>query len=291
MSAVLFDQLGPRGRARVRAVTVVVSVALALLVVAAVRRLAAKGQFDAELWEHLTVLAVWDKIAEGFWFTIRSAVAAMLLAIPLGALLAFGRLSRVAPLRWVMGTYVEVFRAVPLLLLIYFSARGLDQYGIRLPGFWILVVALVAYNGAVLAEIFRAGVLSLDRGQSEAAYSVGLTYNQAMAYVLVPQAVRRMLPALISQLVTLLKDTSLGFVIPVLEATRWATLIAEEFRAILPTYFAVACVYIAICYSLSRFARWLELRQVRRYGSAPVAASGVEDLAALSAVAIADEAK
>ena len=285
MTSVLYDELGPRGRVRVRIATVVVSLLLAGLVSALVRRFADSGQLDAEVWEHFTDVRVLRRLAEGLSMTVRAAVVAMVLAIALGALLAVGRLGTLRPVRWLSASYVEVFRALPLLLLIYFSARGLDQYGIHLSAFWILVVPLVAYNGAVLAEIFRAGILSLDRGQSEAAYAVGLTYPETMAYVLVPQAVRRMLPSLVSQLVTLLKDTSLGFVIPLLELTRWGQIIGEQF-SLLPTYVVVAAIYVAVNFSLSRLARRLEVRQVRRYGAAPMAVGGVEDLAALSAVAI-----
>jgi len=208
------------------------------------------------------------------------------LATALGALLAISRLATSAASRIVAGTYVEVFRAVPLLLLVFFASRGLDKYGFDIPGFWQIVIALVAYNSAVLAEIFRAGVLSLDRGQPEAAYAVGLTYSQAMAHVLVPQAVRRMLPSLVSQLVTLLKDTSLAFVIPVEELLTRGQRAGEEFTSLLQAYVIVAAMYVAMNYALSRFARRLEVRQVRRYGAAPMVVGGVEDLAALSAVAV-----
>ena len=289
MSSVLYDELGPRARAKVRIATIVIGLLLVALVVELARRFAEHGQFEGELWEPFTDVRVLRRLLEGLWVTVRAAVVSMVFAIVLGALLAVGRLGRLLPVRLLTATYTEVFRALPLLLLIYFSARGLDKYGIQLSAFWILVVPLVAYNGAVLAEIFRAGILSLDRGQSEAAYSVGLTYSQTMTYVLVPQAVRRMLPALISQLVTLLKDTSLGFVIPLLELTRWGQIIGEQFTNLLPTYLVVAAIYVTINVGLSRLARRLEMRQVRRLGAAPMAVAGIEDLAALSAVAMETE--
>lgn len=282
----LYDELGPRARARVRAATVASAAVLLALTVVALRRFAAHDQFEADLWRPFTDVRVIRFLRDGLWVTLRLAAAGMVLALAFGALLAFGRLARLRLVRLLSGAVVEVLRAVPLLLLIYFVARGLDRQGIDFPGFWQVVVALTAYNGAVIAEIIRAGVLSLDRGQSEAAYSIGLTYPQAMAYVVMPQAVRRMLPALVSQLVTLIKDTSLAYVIPLLELTRRGQIVGEEFTNLLPAYVVIAVVYIAICYSLSRFARWLEARQRRRYGGT-VHVSGVEDLAVLEGASVA----
>ena len=119
----------------------------------------------------------------------------------------------------------------------------------------------------MLGEIFRAGILSLDRGQTEAAYAVGLGYWQAMRLVVVPQAVRRMIPAIVSQLVTLLKDTSLGFVITYEELLRRSRITGEFFNNPLQATVFVALVYIAVNLTLSRVARRLEVRQRRRLGA------------------------
>jgi len=125
--------------------------------------------------------------------------------------------------RWLSlpaGAWVELFRGLPLLLLILFIFLGLPAAGVTVSTFWALVAGLTLYNSAVIGEIFRAGILSLPRGQTEAAYAIGLRRGQTLRLILIPQAVRRMLPALISQLVTLLKDTSLGFVIAYAELLR-----------------------------------------------------------------------
>jgi glutamate transport system permease protein len=137
----------------------------------------------------------------------------------------------------------------------------------------------------MLGEIFRAGILSLDRGQSEAAYAVGLTYWQAMFLVIIPQAARRMIPAIVSQLITLLKDTSLGFVITYEELLRRSRSTGEFFKNPLQTTVFVALIYIAVNFVLSRIARWLEVRQRRRLGAGAITVAGVEDLAAVSVVA------
>jgi glutamate transport system permease protein len=134
--------------------------------------------------------------------------------------------------------------------------------------FWALVAGLTLYNSAVLGEIFRAGILSLPQGQTEAAYAIGLRRGQTLRLILVPQAVRRMLPALISQLVTLLKDTSLGFVIGYTELLRNGRTAVEFLggRYSIPIYTAIAVVYIAVNASLSLLARWLDRRTQRRFG-------------------------
>lgn len=259
--------------------TVVAGVVLAGVVVLAVRRFAAKGQLDGELWAPLADPAVLRFLLGGLANTLKAAAVAMAGAMAVGALMALGRLAQNRPLRWVAGLYVEFFRGFPLLLLILFSAFGLPRLGVDLPLFWYLVLGLAVYNSAVLAEVFRAGILSLDRGQSEAAYAVGLTYWQTMATVVLPQALRRMVPAIVSQLVTLLKDTSLGFFIQFEELLRRAQLTGDFDGNRLQALLAVAAIYIAVNLVLSRLARRLEVRQRRRLGAGGIdVTGGPEDL-------------
>jgi glutamate transport system permease protein len=190
------------------------------------------------------------------------------LAMAVGAVLAVGRLSRRAWLARAAGAWVELFRGLPLLLLIFFLFLALPAVGITISVFWALVAGLTLYNGAVIGEIFRAGILSLPTGQTEAAYAIGLRRGQTLRLILVPQGVRRMLPALISQLVTLLKDTSLGFVIGYAELLRNGRTAVEFLggRYSIPIYTAIAVVYIAVNASLSLLARWLDRRTRRRFG-------------------------
>jgi glutamate transport system permease protein len=284
-ASLLADTLGPRGRRRVLVASVVSGVAIAALVAVAVMRLADRGQLDAAKWEPLTRWPVLRFLLGGLVNTLKAAAVAMVLAIVVGALLALGRLARGVVVRSLAGAWVEFFRGVPLILLILFSALALPEYGLRLSVFWYLVLALVAYNSAVLAEIFRSGILSLDAGQSEAAFALGLTYWQAMLFVVIPQAVRRMVPAIVSQLVTLLKDTSLGYVITYEELLRRSRSTGEFFHDPLQAAAFVAVVYIAVNFTLSRVARRLEVRQRRRYGAGAIAVAGVEDLTAIGAQA------
>jgi glutamate transport system permease protein len=266
--AVLYDAVGPRGRRRILLGSIAGVLGVAAVVGVAVARLAAKGSFDPELWRVLTEGAVQRLIGRGLVATLRAAVVAMVLAMAVGAVLAVGRLSRRAWVARLAGAWVELFRGLPLLLLILFLFLALPAVGITISVFWALVAGLTLYNGAVFGEIFRAGILSLPRGQTEAAYAIGLRRGQTLRLILVPQAVRRMLPALISQLVTLLKDTSLGFVIGYAELLRNGRTAVEFLggRYSIPIYTAIAVVYIVVNASLSLLARWLDRRTRRRFG-------------------------
>jgi len=266
--AVLYDAAGPRGRRRILIGSVLGGLLVALLLGLAVARLAAKGVFEAERWQVLTRQDLLELVARGLGATLRAAALAMVLAMAVGGLLAVARLSRRRWLAAVAGAWVELFRGLPLLLLILFLFLGLPAAGVTISTFWALVGGLTLYNSAVLGEIFRAGILSLPRGQTEAAYAIGLRRGQTLRLILIPQAVRRMLPALISQLVTLLKDTSLGFVIAYAELLRVGRNAVEFLGGpySIPVYTAIAVVYIAVNASLSFLARWLDRRTRRRLG-------------------------
>ena len=266
--AVLYDVAGPRGRRRILIGSVAGLVLVALVVGVAVARLAAKDVFEAERWRVLTRSDLLELLGRGLGATLRAAAVAMVLAMALGALLAVGRLSRRRWLAVPAGAWVELFRGLPLLLVILFLFLGLPAAGVTISTFWALVGGLTLYNSAVLGEIFRAGVLSLPKGQTEAAYAIGLRRGQTLRLILLPQAVRRMLPALISQGVTLLKDTSLGFVIAYAELLRTGRNAVEFLGGpySIPVYTAIAVVYIAVNASLSFLARWLDRRTRRRLG-------------------------
>jgi len=277
-ASVLADALGPRGRRRVQLASAASMVVIAAVLIVVIRRLADKGQLDAARWEPLTQGAVIRFLLNGLLATLQVASVAMVLAMVLGMVLALGRLARASAVRLLAAAYVELFRGFPLLLLILFAGLALPKYGVDLPVFWYLVLALVAYNGAILGEIFRAGILSLDRGQTEAAHALGFSYWQSMLIVVVPQAVRRMVPAIVSQLITLLKDTSLGFVIVYPELLRRARNTGEFYQNPLQSLFVAALLYIAVNLLLSRVARRLEIRQRRRYGAGAITVAGAEDL-------------
>jgi len=283
---VLADALGPRARRRVFVASVIAAIVLAALLGLAIRRLADKGQLEWEKWEPLTEWSVLKFLLEGLLDTLKAAGAGMALAMALGTALALLRLARRAPLRWLATAWIEFFRGVPLLLLIFFTFFALPKYGINMSPFRALVLALALYNGAMLGEIFRAGILSLDRGQTEASYAIGLSYWQTMSYVVIPQAARRMIPAIVSQLITLLKDTSLGYVITYEELLRRSRSTGEFFKNPLQVTAFVAVVYILVNLTLSRIARRLEVRQRRRLGAGAILpTAGGEDVSVVAVAA------
>jgi glutamate transport system permease protein len=268
--AVLYDVQGPRARRRVLLTSLVGAAVLLVLVVLAVRRLAENGQFEYEKYEpFLTEPVLYERLLlEGLRNTLTAAAYALVLALVLGILLAFGRLSHRWFVRLPATVFVEVFRGLPLLLLILglFLAYPAVTGG-ELSALWALVIGLTLYNGSVIAEIIRAGVLSVPKGQSEAAYAMGLSRGQTLRLVLLPQAVRVMLPALVSQLVVLLKDTSLGFVIGYAEMLRIGGRLVQTLDNPIQLYLFIALVYIVINSLLSALAGYLERRQ-RRTGGA-----------------------
>jgi glutamate transport system permease protein len=282
---ILGDDLGPRGRRLATLASAVTVVAMVALAMVAWQRLSNRGQFAGQKWRFLTNARVRGFLLGGLAATLKAAIAGMVLAMLVGGLLALGRIAPQRTFRWLTGLLVQFFRAIPLLTLILFVSLSFPSWGLHLSALWYLVIALVAYNSAVLAEVFRAGILSLPRGQSEAAYSLGMSWWQTMLLVVLPQALRRMIPAIVSQLVTLLKDTSLGLVIPYEELLRRGQITGESFKLhspLLQSLFVVACMYWAVNFALSRIARRLEVRQRRRFGGKPPVAP-TEDMATLRA--------
>jgi glutamate transport system permease protein len=268
MTAVLFDVPGPRARRRHVIGTVVAGLALAALTGWVLWVLWDKEQITPEQWEPFLEPNIVELLYEGLIDTLTAAAVAIALAVAFGALFASGRLSDHAVLRWPSIVVIEFFRAVPLLLLIFFLFLG---FGGPLGTFWALVLGLMLYNGSVLAEIFRAGILSVPRGQSEAGYAIGMRKSQVMRQILAPQAVRSMLPAIISQCVVALKDTALGFIIGAPGIVRDAEriYIAPQYNNPLAVGIVLAAIFIIINYSLSRLATYLESR-MRREGRAVV---------------------
>jgi glutamate transport system permease protein len=280
MSAtVLFDVPGPVARRRQR-----IGSALGLLFVLALLglglwRLGVNGQLDPSRWAILfdTRVNVPQRLLGALVDTLQVAAVGMVAATVLGALLAVGRLSEHRWVRVPVGAIIEFFRAVPLLVLILFCFLYLPQVGVDISAFGALALGLTLYNMAVLAEIIRAGILSVDRGQSEAAYALGMRKWQVMTFVLVPQAVRRMFPVLIAQLVVLLKDSSLGFIVGYLELLRTARSLVEtlnfSFGGIytFPLYVGAAAMYIGVNLLLSWLARYVERRTRRNAKTAATA--------------------
>jgi glutamate transport system permease protein len=181
-----------------------------------------------------------------------------------GLVFGVGKLSDHRFVRWPCWVVVEFFRAVPVILLIVFCFYavfgGMDELSRRT--YWAVVLALTLYNGAVLAEVFRAGVNAVPRGQREAAYAIGMRKSQVMNIVLLPQAVKIMIPAIISQCVVALKDTSLGYVVAGLGLTRIAKPIYTSFANHVPTIIVITALYVIVNLLLTWLATWVQKKFV-----------------------------
>jgi len=273
MTAVLYDIPGPRARARNNIIGVIGTLVVLGLVGFVFLRLVQTGQFAPRLWDWITYVNIQYLLLGALWNTLRAFLLAAVLSLVFGAVFAGGRLS---DHRWISTpatAVVEFFRAVPLLVLIFILYYGVSRsLGITIDAYWAVVLGLMLYNGSVLAEVFRAGVLAQPRGQSEAAYALGMRKTQVMTNVLLPQALRAMLPTIVAQLVVVLKDTALGFIILYPELLYQARFLGNQGQLggpILQVAMVIAVIYITMCLLLSWLANWLEKRT--RRGPRPAA--------------------
>jgi glutamate transport system permease protein len=277
MSNVLYDAPGPRTIARHRIYTVVASVALLAVVAYVVWLMYDKGEFAYELWEpFVTPDYVRVLLVDGLFTTLKMAFTSIIFAVVFGLLFGVGKLSEHGWVRWPCWAVVEFFRAVPVLLLmvfIFFSYGVGDGFG----SYWSVVAALTLYNGSVLAEVFRAGVLAVPRGQAEAAYAIGMRKTQVMVHVLLPQAIKIMLPAIISQCVVALKDTSLGYYIVAPGLTAVGKQIYGEFGNQFQTVIVVAALYIVSNLILTLIATWVQKKFVGEKKPLEVSMVGITD--------------
>jgi glutamate transport system permease protein len=289
MSSVLYDVPGPRAIVRNRILGVVTVVVVVAVLGFIVWRLWATGQFTAAKWDAFTYTNVWVQLGIATWHTLAAFGVAAVGALILGFVLAIGRLSDHAWLRRPVGAVVEVLRAVPVLVFMFLLYYGLPVVGVRMDPYWAVVISLIAYNGSVLAEVIRAGVESLPRGQSEAGYAIGLRKAGVMRLILLPQAIRAMMPVIIAQLVVTLKDTALGYIITYEELLFYARYIGSQSTygsPIVPATIIVGTIYIVLCLILSYIAYRVE-RRLRRSSKVVVTAELLdENITTTRAVAV-----
>lgn len=289
--AVLFDAPGPTARRRYGVVAVLGGLVTVAVVVWVLSRLAAKGNLSAEKWSPFLHGDAWTQyLLPGLAGTLKAAAISIVLAMALGLALGVGRLSENTPLRWACAVFVEFFRAVPVLIMMIFSFTLYAYYNlfdsstITLAG---VVTGLTLYNAAVVAELVRAGVGSLPAGQREAGLSLGLTPGQTMRTILVPQALTAMLPAIVGQLVVVLKDSALGSIITFVDLLFQGQTLGTAQANLVPALIVTAAIYIVINYLLTVAATRVE-RSLNRRGRttlrgvpaapAPVAAGTTADV-------------
>lgn len=282
MSSVLYDVQGPRAKRRNVLYTTLFLVVLAALGWWIYKSFDDKGQLAWALWKPFfsSTEAYSTYIWPGLQKTLEAAALAMAVALPLGATLGIARLSEHRWVRVPATVVVEFFRAIPVLILMIFGLALFAQYtGVSSDDrpFYAVVTGLVLYNATVLAEIVRAGILALPRGQSEAALAIGLRKGQAMRLILLPQSVTAMLPAIVSQLVVIVKDTALGgAVLTFPELMASANTMAGYYGNMIASLTVVAVIYVIINFTLTSFASWLEGR-LRRGKKSTGAVLGVQD--------------
>ncbi|WP_030773303.1 amino acid ABC transporter permease [Streptomyces sp. NRRL F-2664] len=286
MSSVLYDTPGPRAKVRNWIYSGIFVVLFGLVLWWAISLMAEKGQLDADKWTpFVTDSQIWTTyLVPGLMETLKAGALAMVIALPLGAALGIGRLSDHAWVRAAVGAWVEFFRAIPVLMLMLFSSALYAPQLMDVPSdtrpFWSVVTGLVLYNSAVIAEVVRAGVLSLPKGQAEAAKAIGLRKGQTMTHVLLPQAVTAMLPALVSQLVVILKDTALGgALLGFAELLSMNRQIAANYSNTIATMFVIALIYIVVNFALTSLASQLEsrLRKSKKSTGAVLGAEEIDD--------------
>ncbi len=265
-ASALFDAPGPRARLRYAVLTVVGSVLIVAAIGFAIWKMGQANQLEGYMWKpFVSDPQVWTQyLLPGLWGTIKAAALSVVFAGIFGIVFGMGRLSTVRWVRWGSGVVVEFFRSVPVLLMMVFAYFGWFARSSWLPNdlapLAAVVLGLTLYNGSVIAELVRSGVHSLPAGQAEAGVSLGLTRGQTLRSIQLPQALTAMLPALISQLVVVLKDSALGTVITYQELLTWSKTLGSAYANTVPAYLVAALLFIIMNYSLTKIAALVQRR-------------------------------
>ncbi|KXB63037.1 amino acid ABC transporter permease [Olsenella sp. DNF00959] len=252
MRDALFEAPGPRMRRNIR-----VGIAISLVLVAValglvVQRFYLTGQLAAKYWTFFGQASTWAFLGRGFLGTIQVALVAGVIALVLGLVLMLGRTSALRPVALVSRVVIDFFRGVPSLLLIYFFFLVVPQYGIKLSSFWMITLPVGLAASGVLAEVFRAGVNAVPRGQVEAAMSLGMSKHKITFKIVLPQAIRFVIPTLISQLVVVVKDTTVAYVVSYPDMLQNARVLITNYDALVSTYFVIAIIYILLNYLINK---------------------------------------
>lgn len=250
----LYEAPGPRTRRRMHAATAVSAVLVLMGIAAIVRQFYVTGQLTPRYWTFLGRPTTWAFLLQGFRGTVSVALVAGAIALVLGLLLMLGRTSSIRVLSAACRGVIDFFRGVPSLLLIYFFFLVVPQYGIKLSSFWMITLPVALAASGVLAEVLRAGVNAVPAGQVEAARSIGMRPAQIMRTVVLPQAVHFVIPSLISQLVVVVKDTTVAYVVSYPDLMQNARVLITNYDALVSTYLTVALVYILLNYAINKLS-------------------------------------
>ncbi|HET7676996.1 MAG TPA: amino acid ABC transporter permease [Candidatus Limnocylindrales bacterium] len=236
---------------------IVLAAGFAMLVVV----LFATDRLVGARWQPFLEPTSWRHLGQGLLVTLGMGGLALVASLCLGVPLGMARAGLSGRTRWLVAGWIELVRATPVLALLLFVFLGLPRLGVDLDAFSSAVIGLTIYNSAVLAEIVRAGISSIPAGEVDAARALGLSYRRTMRHVVLPQAIARMAPAIVSQLITLVKDTSLAFILGAQELVGFGRSFFTFYGNPIETYLVVGTLFFIICYTLSRLSRRLEARQ------------------------------
>ena len=254
---ILFGAPSPLAQTLTRAASVFAAALVLLLVAAVVFQFHAAGQLQARFWHFFALPTTWAFLAKGLLGTLASAAMAAVIALTLGLVLMLGRLARTRLVRWPSIAVIEFLRGTPTLLLIYVCFLVLPSLGFKLSTYWMLTLPIGLSTAAVVAEVYRAGVLAVPRGQTDAARSLGLTEMQVFSVVVFPQAVRYIVPALVAQLVIVVKDTTFGYVVTYGELMQNAKVLIANYHSLVPVYLVAAALYCLVNYAISSASKRL----------------------------------
>lgn len=249
---ILFADPGTQTQARLRAASWIAASGLLVLAAGIVFRFHDAGQLDARFWKFFAWPTTWAFLGQGLLGTLASAAMAAAIALTLGLVLLTGRMARPRLVRWPSVALIEFLRGTPTLLLIYVCFLVLPSVGVKLSTYWMLTLPVGLSTAAVVAEVYRAGVLAVPRGQTDAARSLGMNQAQVFFLIVFPQALRYIVPALVAQLVIVVKDTTFGYVVTYGELMQNAKVLIANYHSLVPVYLVVALLYCAVNYAISR---------------------------------------
>lgn len=252
MRDALYEIPGPRTKHRVLVGTIISSIAILVVLALVIVRLYEQGQLSPKYWSFFGKWTTWRFLFEGFVGTMEVALTAGAIALVLGILFMLGRISKNRVVSTIFRVIINFFRGIPSLLLIYFFFLVLPGYGLKVPSFWMLALPISLTASGVLAEVFRAGVNAVPQGQVEAALSIGLTDGQVMSKIVLPQAIRYVIPSLISQLVVVVKDTSVAYVVSFPDILQNGRVLISNYDALVSVYFVIAVIYVLINYAINQ---------------------------------------
>ncbi len=251
---VLYEPPGPRARRRIAIATAISLAAVAAVIAMVIRQFYVSGQLDAKYWALFTRYTTWRFLGRGLVGTIEVALASGVLAFVLGMALMLGRISKYRAARGISMALIEFTRGVPTLLFIYFFFLIAPQFGLKLPAFWKITAPVAISAAGVVAEVLRSGVNAVPKGQREAALSLGMRDGSVFFKIVFPQAIRYVIPALISELVIVLKDTTFAYVVNYSDLMQNAKVLISNYDALLSVYLVTAVIYILINYVLNQIS-------------------------------------